>query len=77
MKDGYQYENRPRNVFRFGLAVWRVLKGRGYRIEKGEIENAILEYPVKSVVVDVHLFDDGDRAIVAWFSGDTEVSISD
>ena len=26
MKDGYQYENRPRNVFRFGLALWRVLK---------------------------------------------------
>ena len=26
MKDGYQYDNRPRNVFRFGLAVWRVLK---------------------------------------------------
>ncbi len=26
MKNSYQYENRPRNVFRFALAVWRVLK---------------------------------------------------
>jgi ubiquinone biosynthesis protein Coq4 len=38
MKNGYQYENRPRNVFRFALAVWRVLKDPENTREAGIVE---------------------------------------
>ena len=44
MKDGYQYENRPRNVFRFGLAVWRVLKDPENTQEAAIVER---EYPLR------------------------------
>lgn len=38
MADGYQFENKPRNIFRFGLAVLRVMRDPENTAEAGVIE---------------------------------------
>lgn len=38
MADGYQYENKPRNIFRFGLAVLRVMRDPENTAEAGVVE---------------------------------------
>ena len=38
MANGYQFENRPRNIFRFGLAVLRVMRDPDNTSEAGIVE---------------------------------------
>ncbi|MEZ5572238.1 MAG: hypothetical protein R3E64_09450 [Halioglobus sp.] len=38
MANGYQYENKPRNIFRFALALWRVMRDPENTKEAGIVE---------------------------------------
>jgi amino acid adenylation domain-containing protein len=51
------------------------VKVRGYRIEPGEIENAILKYQkIKEATVIVHTADGGHKKLCAYYTSETAIS---
>ena len=89
MKNGYQYENRPRNIFRFALAVWRILQDAentheaaivelpGQELAEGDNRGRVRSAQVQGVVVEAHAREHegrGDGQEVQLAFGDEFVS---
>ncbi|MFS8100166.1 amino acid adenylation domain-containing protein [Lentzea alba] len=66
-RTGDQARKRPDGVVEFLGRIDDQFKLRGFRIEPGEVENALTEHPqVRNAAVGVRTHPSGDRRLVAW-----------
>ncbi|WP_262844593.1 non-ribosomal peptide synthase/polyketide synthase, partial [Sphaerisporangium corydalis] len=66
---------RPDGVLEFAGRADDQVKVRGFRIELGEVETALREAPgVRAAAVVVHTAASGDRRLVGYVAGETEVA---
>ncbi|MGZ3147662.1 amino acid adenylation domain-containing protein [Lentzea chajnantorensis] len=66
-RTGDQARRRPDGVVEFLGRMDDQFKLRGFRIEPGEVENALTEHPqVRAAAVGVRTHPSGDRRLVAW-----------